>query len=572
MLKFFGRDNIVRDSEVFDGTTKYNNLEFYTTNDTKTGHDIERPIENIYQNQYEIINFLEEFASQEISNDGVFANSLTTAFEITAADVTQVIVDSTYTNYIRIPPGIAAINHTDINTDSRSNSIIVVNKPSLRIAEKQIAKLLGLNLPYGVESVEIKHLGGYKAKIVKTFIGTRITTTYFYGCVNQTEFDNTTTATSATGFELLADMYNEVDLKSFYVTALAGDLTKIILEPFFNITAIDQYYFIVDKADGEIKMITTVPDGEQFQLSTVNVTGIANDGGFTQNSIDNTHLFIGSTKVIETADTTADSFKVVSAGGINLTASSLPIVINGDLTVTGTTTTVNTTDLEITDNIITLNSGESGVGVTTLDGTAGIVVDRGTKTDYNIIFDEADDNLRIGEVGSEQAVATRQDNDTITNGVCVIWNSTTNKFESSAVLAPPIAVTEFEYDSQTDFNWTERDTGTDPASGFILGEMINNNRQDLYELVELLSTEGASYSAAAGAALIGTDGITGVTPTGKLVNGESNLQAMIEGLFALITTKTSSATFPSSPKLGDECYRTDLDEWYKFNSVIWMQI
>jgi hypothetical protein len=130
MLKFFGRDNIVRDSEVFDGTTKYNNLEFYTNNDTKTGHDIERPIENIYQNQYEVINFLEEFASQEISNDGVFANSLTNAFQLTTDDIVQVTIDAVDKNFIRIPPGIAAINHLDTNTLNRSNGIVVVNKPS----------------------------------------------------------------------------------------------------------------------------------------------------------------------------------------------------------------------------------------------------------------------------------------------------------------------------------------------------------------------------------------------------------------------------------------------------------
>ena len=57
MLKFFSRDNIVRDSEVFDGTTKYNNLEFYTNNDTNIfspppssapPQQIVSPITNVY--------------------------------------------------------------------------------------------------------------------------------------------------------------------------------------------------------------------------------------------------------------------------------------------------------------------------------------------------------------------------------------------------------------------------------------------------------------------------------------------------------------------------------------------
>jgi hypothetical protein len=53
------------------------------------------------------------------------------------------------------------------------------------------------------------------------------------------------------------------------------------------------------------------------------------------------------------------------------------VVINSDLTVTGTTTAVNTTDLEIVDNTIVLNSGEAGPGITHPDGSAGILIDRG---------------------------------------------------------------------------------------------------------------------------------------------------------------------------------------------------
>jgi len=49
--------------------------------------------------------------------------------------------------------------------------------------------------------------------------------------------------------------------------------------------------------------------------------------------------------------------------------------INGNLNVTGETTTIQSTELEIADNTITVNSGETGPGVTL--GTAGIIVDRG---------------------------------------------------------------------------------------------------------------------------------------------------------------------------------------------------
>lgn len=34
---------------------------------------------------------------------------------------------------------------------------------------------------------------------------------------------------------------------------------------------------------------------------------------------------------------------------------------------------------------------------------------------------------------------------------------------------------------------------------------------------------------------------------------------------------TSGVSFPVGPQLGDECYRTDLDEWFKYNGTVWTQ-
>lgn len=97
-----------------------------------------------------------------------------------------------------------------------------------------------------------------------------------------------------------------------------------------------------------------------------------------------------------------------------------------NLTVNGTTTTVNAENLLIQDNVIVINSGETGAGVTL--GSAGIIVDRGTETDYNIVFDESDDVFKIGEVGSEQAVATRDASVSMSNAAFARWDGTNYKF------------------------------------------------------------------------------------------------------------------------------------------------
>jgi hypothetical protein len=80
--------------------------------------------------------------------------------------------------------------------------------------------------------------------------------------------------------------------------------------------------------------------------------------------------------------------KVPSGGTITLdTGTGVgTLAVTGNLQVAGTQTTVNSTNLDITDNIIVLNKGESGSGVT--ENTSGIQIDRGTATDALLVFDE----------------------------------------------------------------------------------------------------------------------------------------------------------------------------------------
>tara|TARA_B100000900_G_scaffold351670_1_gene318907 strand:- start:222 stop:1169 length:948 start_codon:yes stop_codon:yes gene_type:complete len=79
--------------------------------------------------------------------------------------------------------------------------------------------------------------------------------------------------------------------------------------------------------------------------------------------------------------------KVPDGGTITLdTGSTGNVIATGNLQVAGTQTTVNSQNLDITDNIIVLNKGESGQGIT--ENTSGIQIDRGTASDALFIFDE----------------------------------------------------------------------------------------------------------------------------------------------------------------------------------------
>ena len=74
------------------------------------------------------------------------------------------------------------------------------------------------------------------------------------------------------------------------------------------------------------------------------------------------------------------------------------VTISGNLTVLGTPTTVNSTDTLIKDNIIELNVGEVGAGVSSL--YSGIQIDRGSLTDVAIRWNETTDKWQITNDGT----------------------------------------------------------------------------------------------------------------------------------------------------------------------------
>ena len=103
------------------------------------------------------------------------------------------------------------------------------------------------------------------------------------------------------------------------------------------------------------------------------------------------------------------------------------IVVQGDFTVNGNVVAVDVETVTVKDNLIVLNSGEVGAGVTA--GEAGIVVDRGTEADYKFVFHEASDSFKVGEEGSLQKVATREDAP-VAGGVAV-WDAANVRFETT---------------------------------------------------------------------------------------------------------------------------------------------
>ena len=100
-------------------------------------------------------------------------------------------------------------------------------------------------------------------------------------------------------------------------------------------------------------------------------------------------------------------------------AGSGAVIISGNLNVTGTQTTVNTTDTSVKDNIIVLNDGESGAGVTS--GSSGIQIDRGTSDNASFKWNETDDawDALVGSALTNISVGTPTANGHVTTKLYV---------------------------------------------------------------------------------------------------------------------------------------------------------
>lgn len=93
----------------------------------------------------------------------------------------------------------------------------------------------------------------------------------------------------------------------------------------------------------------------------------------------------------------------------------------GDLLVEGQSFVTEAETVEIKDNLLLLNKGEVGAGVT--KGIAGLEIDRGTEPNYFIVFDESDNRFKAGVEGDLWNLALRESDDNMLDGYFISWNS-----------------------------------------------------------------------------------------------------------------------------------------------------
>ena len=146
-----------------------------------------------------------------------------------------------------------------------------------------------------------------------------------------------------------------------------------------------------------IPTFTVDADGRLTAAGTASITttlDIAADSGTDDGVVlgTDTLTIAGTTNEIVTS-VSGDTITVALPDDVTI---GNDLTVTGDLTVSGTTTTVNTETILLADNIITLNSNETG----TPSENAGIEVERGTSTNVELRWNETNDNWELTNDGS----------------------------------------------------------------------------------------------------------------------------------------------------------------------------
>ena len=125
------------------------------------------------------------------------------------------------------------------------------------------------------------------------------------------------------------------------------------------------------------------------------------------------------------------------------------VFVTGDLTVKGNTTTLDTTNMTIEDNIIVLNKGELGAGIS--EGTSGLEISRGTLPNARFVFDES---LQIYNPVEPIVFSTSSVDFSVT------INSTTGLISKSLIR----------------FQGTLTDTGLSEGTDYYIREILSNTK------------------------------------------------------------------------------------------------
>ena len=216
------------------------------------------------------------------------------------------------------------------------------------------------------------------------------------------------------------------------------------------------------------------------------------------------------------------------------------VTIN-NLTVTGTEVVVDVENLAVKDNIIEINSGESGAGISRISG--GIVIDRGTAANANILYNDANDRFELNFPLAVEGQVVASASNLITTGQTLTTNIntvSTNLGTSGQTLQTQITSNDSDISTLTTNLVT---------TGQTLQTQITSNDSDISTLTTNLGTTGQTLQtqitsndsdiSTLTSNLVSTGSVVDDI-SGNLITTGQTLQTQITSNDADITTLTSN--------------------------------
>lgn len=253
------------------------------------------------------------------------------------------------------------------------------------------------------------------------------------------------------------------------------------------------------------------------------------------------------------------------------------VTIPGDLTVNGTTTTINTTNLDVTDANITVNNNGNDASA---EG-AGLTVER-TGTDGSIVYEDAlATKFKLGALGSEVEIVDISTAQTLTNKTIDADNNTiTDIANANIAAAAAIQVTKLESLTvsravQTGVSgFLEASAVTSTELGYLSGvtSPLQTQLNNIPVIFDVATTSGTASLTAGLAYIVNTSGeaasLTLPAPVADAFirikdngNAEANNITVLPNAAETIDG-ASSAVIDSN--YGSKVFVSDGTDWYLF--------
>ena len=207
------------------------------------------------------------------------------------------------------------------------------------------------------------------------------------------------------------------------LVSASGDLSYNSGTGVFSVTTYKSADFDTDfaaKDTGDLTEGTNLYYTDTRARASISVTDAGGDGSLAYNSSTGVITYTGPSAAEVQAHITAGTGVSIASGVVSIgqaveTTSNVDfatiettgnVIVGGNLTVNGTVTSVNSTTVELGDNILLLNSGETGSPT----ANAGLEIERGTVANVFFRWNETTDKWEVTQDGTNYYVLIDSNN------------------------------------------------------------------------------------------------------------------------------------------------------------------